>query len=253
MIIWMETSGLILLLIVSFLSSIVGTIIGTAMLILPPVMIFLGVPVHTSIATARFSLAGMGVGNLTKFSMKEKVQLRYVLPFAVSGAAGSLMSALLLKDINEIALKKAIGILMIAVSILILFEDYVKSKTRKKHTTKHHLLSVVGGFFVGSYIGIIGGGGATIIIFFLILIYGLSFQDAIANQKAITLPMSIVATIVFIYQGLIDYRLGVPMLLANIFGGWVGAELVLRFDNKWLKRILVPIIILLAIRLIGIV
>src|SRR3989344_8154121 len=119
----MEMLNLVLLLAVGLFSSVIGSVIGTAMLILPPAMIFLGIPVHTAIATARFSMLGIAAGNLTRFSMKEKIKLRHVLPFALAGIIGSLISSLFLTHINEEGLKKAIGVLMIAISILILFED----------------------------------------------------------------------------------------------------------------------------------
>lgn len=247
----MEITNLILLLAVSLFSSVIGSVIGTAMLILPPAMIFLGIPVHTAIATARFSMLGIAFGNLAKFSMKERIQLKYVIHFAIAGVAGSLLSSLFLKNIDEYLLKIIIGIFMLAISIFILFEDYIKPKKIRLVTAKHHAFSILGGLFVGAYMGIIGGGGATIIIFLLVFIYGLSFQDALANQKAVTLPISIITTIVFVYQGLIDYGLGVPLLLVNIAGGWIGAGIVLRFNNKWLKRILVPVIVLMALRLIS--
>ncbi len=247
----MDMITFILLIVISFIASIIGSLIGTAMLILPPAMIFLGVPVHTAVATSRFSMVGIGIGNIAKFSFKDRMQLRYILSFAIAGIIGSILGASLIVKINEGILKIIIGILMIIVSFLILFEDYIKpKKVKTKITIKHHLLSALAGIFIGAYIGIIGGGGATLVIFLLVLIYGLSFQSAVANQKAVTFPMSIMTTIIFIYQGLIDYKLGIPLLLVNIAGGWVGAGLVLKFKNIWLKRVLVPIIIVMAVKLI---
>jgi len=247
----MDTLGFVLLLVVSFLSSIIGTMIGTAMLFLPPTMIFLGVPVYTAIATARFSMVGMGVGNITKFSLKDKIQFKYVLPFAIAGVIGSVMGASFMTKINAELLKRVIGVLMVIVALLIMFEGYIKPKKRApKIKVKHHFLSILSGLFIGAYIGIIGGGGATLIIFLLILIYGLGFHDALVNQKVITLPISIITTIIFIYQGLIDYKLGLPLLATNVIGGWVGASLILKFNNAWLKRLLVPVIIIMAIKLI---
>lgn len=242
---------MILLVVVSFISAIIGTMIGSAMLILPPTMIFLGMPVHTAIATARFSMLGIAIGNLTKFSMKEKVEFRYVWPFAIAGVIGSFASASFMTKVDEGLLKAIVGILMIAISFLILAEDYVRPKGKKKKAAMvNHLLSVIAGLFIGAYIGLIGGGGATLIIFLLVLIYGLSFKEALVNQKAVTLPISIVTTIVFVYHGLIEYRIGLPLLLTNVAGGWVGAGLILKFKNTWLKRILVPVIVLMAIKLI---
>lgn len=251
LVISMDTVSFTLLLVISFLASIMGSLIGMAMLVLLPTMIFLGIPVHTAVATGRFSMIGIGIGNITQFSRGNRIKLKYVLSFTIAGVLGSLVGASFLVWINETLLKSLIGWFMLIAATLVLFEDFIKSKTfHHKITLKHHILSIIAGVFIGSYIGIIGGGGATIVIFLLILIYGLSFHDAIANQKAVTLPISLIATIVFIYQGLIDYKLGVPLLVVNIIGGWIGAYLITKFKAVWLKRILVPIVILFAIKLI---
>ncbi|MBI2652879.1 sulfite exporter TauE/SafE family protein, partial [Candidatus Woesearchaeota archaeon] len=152
--------------------------------------------------------------------------------------------------VNEDLLKRFIGVFIIVISLLVLLEDFLKFKARtSKISHKHHFLSILAGLFIGTYIGVIGGGGATIVIFLLILIYGLSFHNAVATQKAVTLPISIIATLVFMYQGIIDYSLGIPLFIVNIIGGWIGAELLFRFNSTLLKRILVPISVILAIRL----
>ena len=124
-------------------------------------------------------------------------------------------------------------------------------KRKTNITIKNHFFSILSGLFVGSYIGIIGGGGATFIIMLLALIYGLSFHDAVANQKPITLTMSLVATIIFVFQGMIDYKLGLFLLAINIIGGWVGAQLINKINPKWLKRILAPVVIVVALRLLA--
>ena len=187
----MDTTSFVLLLAISFFSAIIGSIVGMAMLILLPVMIFLGVPVHTAVATGRFSMNGINLGNVSKFSKSDKIKPKYFMAFAIAGAIGSFIGASFLKNINENALKTIIGIFMIIVSVLVLFEDFIKSrKLHDKIIYKHHFLSGLAGIFVGSYIGIIGGGGATLVIFLLMLVYGLSFHDAVANQKAVTLPIS---------------------------------------------------------------
>ena len=247
----MDILGFSLLMLVSFLAAIMGTMVGMAMLVLLPVMIFLGIPVHTAVATGRFSMVGISLGNIGQFSRKQKIELKYVVPFAVAGVIGALVGASFMVMVNENMLKKTIGIFMILISVLFLLEDFLRLKAKKSEISRnHHLLSIAAGFFVGSYIGTIGGGGATIIIFMLVLIYGLSFYDAIANQKAIVLPISIIATLVFMYQGLIDYTIGIPLFIVNIAGGWIGAHLMLKFKPVWLKMVLVPLSILLAIRLI---
>lgn len=246
----MEILHFIILILASFVSAIIGTMAGMAMVIMLPIMIFFGIPVHTAIATGRFSMVGVGLGNITKFSENEKMQPRYFLAFASAGVIGSLFGAYFLENISEKTLKTVIGMFMIIVSGLVLMEDYIHARKAGKISRRHQFLSALGGLFVGSYIGIVGGGGATIIIFLMILIFGLSFHEAVANQKAVTLPISIVATLVFVYHGLVDYRLGVPLFIVNMIGGWFGASLLMKFRPLWLKRILVPVVVALGLWLI---
>ena len=246
----MDMPSFILLLAVSFLSAIMGTMIGMAMAVMVPVMVFLGLPIHTAVATGRFSMVGIGLGNVGKLSKKEKIEARYVLPFSIAGIIGTLAGASFLENISENALKNLVGIFIIAISVIILFEEKLKPKgVKHKITLKHHAISILAGLFIGSYIGVVGGGAATIVIFLLILVYGLSFHKAVANQKAVTLPISIIATLVFMYHGLIDYTLGIPLFLVNLLGGWIGAGLILKFRSEWLKWILAPVSMALAIRL----
>ena len=69
----MDILGFSLLMLVSFLAAIMGTMVGMAMLVLLPVMIFLGIPVHTAVATGRFSMVGISLGNIGQFSKKQKI------------------------------------------------------------------------------------------------------------------------------------------------------------------------------------
>jgi uncharacterized membrane protein YfcA len=247
----MDAVSLALLLVASFLSSIMGTMAGMAMVIMVPVMVFLGIPIHIAVATGRFSMIGIGLGNIRMLSRNQKIEPKYVLPLSIAGTLGTLIGASFLKYISENALENIIGVFIIGISVLALFEEKLRPKgERHKVTFRHHALSALAGFFIGSYVGIVGGGAATIMIFVLVLAYGLGFHQAVANQKAAILPISIIATLVFIYQGMIDYRIGIPLFIVNILGGYVGAILILKFKPIWLKFILVPVSIALAAKLI---
>jgi uncharacterized membrane protein YfcA len=215
----MDAVSFILLLVASFLSAIMGTMVGMAMVIMVPVMVFLGIPIHTAVATGRFSMIGIGLGNIRMLSRSQKIEAKFILPISIAGIIGTLVGASFLKYLSENALENIIGAFIIGISILVLFEERLRPKGIKhKITFKHHALSALAGLFLGSYVGIVGGGAATIMIFVLVLAYGLSFHQAVANQKAAILPISVIATLVFIYQGLIDYSIAIPLFFVNILG-----------------------------------
>jgi uncharacterized protein len=247
----MEPVGFAALLAIGFIASIIATFMGMGMLIIPPSMILFGIPVHTAVATSRFSILGLNIGNVSRFSSKGRLKFRYAIPFASAAVFGTLIGASFMSRIDERLLKAVIGCFMIAVSLLIAFEKKLISRKHGGHITlKQDIVSFILGFFVGSYLGIIGGGGATIIILLLSLIYGLGIHDAIASQKAITICTTVISTSVFIYQGLIDYKLGIPLLLANLFGGWVGAGLLFKFKANWLKSVIIPVVMAMGMWLI---
>lgn len=82
-----------LLIAIRFPASVMGTMIGMAMLVLLPVMIFLGIPVHAAVATGRFSMVGTSIGNISKLSRSNQIKMRYAVPFAVAGVISSLIGA----------------------------------------------------------------------------------------------------------------------------------------------------------------
>ena len=248
----MDIIGYLILLTVSFSAAIIGTMMGMAMIIVIPVMVSLGVPIHTAIATGRFSMLGINVGNIAVFSKQRTMRKEYILSFAVAGAVGAFAGASSLSLISEGALKTIVGVCMILISIIVFFEEKIRQfhPGKTEITFRHHALSALAGLFIGSYIGVVGGGGATLIIFVLVLLYGVNFHQALANQKAISLPMSIIATLVFIVQGMIDYKLAIPMLITCVFGGMIGVRLVMRIKGHWLRNILVPVTIVLGLTLI---
>ena len=248
----MDPLGYIILLIVCFIAAIIGTMMGMAMLIIPPILIFLGIPIHTAIATSRFSALGIGLGNISTFAKQGTMKKEYILPFAIGGVLGAISGALLMKGISERTLEILLGSFMVLISIVIFFDDRLKRIKPQLHeiSWKHHLFGIVAGYVLGAYIGVIGGGAATIIIFLLVAIYGLNMHEALANQKAITFPITVVAAIVFVTQGLIDYWLAIPMLLANFAGGRVGVHIALKTRPTWLKNILVPLTIAFGLKLI---
>ncbi|MBI4143249.1 sulfite exporter TauE/SafE family protein [Candidatus Woesearchaeota archaeon] len=86
----MDAVSFVLLLVVSFLSAIMGTMVGMAMVIMVPVMVFLGIPIHNAVATGRFSMIGIGVGNIRTFSKREKMDQRYIKTLAISAIIGTL-------------------------------------------------------------------------------------------------------------------------------------------------------------------
>jgi uncharacterized protein len=72
---------------------------------------------------------------------------------------------------------------------------------------------------------------------------------SLTNPKAgLTTAASLVATLVFAGDGLVDWRLGLILGVASFAGGLLGAVLANRVSNLWLRRIFVTAVIVMALK-----
>jgi uncharacterized membrane protein YfcA len=56
--------------------------------------------------------------------------------------------------------------------------------------------------------------------------------------------------VIFALRGLVDYRLGMVLGIIMFIGGIVGSNLALKLDNRWLRRIFLITVDILAIKLL---
>ena len=77
---------------------------------------------------------------------------------------------------------------------------------------------------------------------------GMHYGEAVASTKLINVFSSSVATAVFMWQGLVDYRLGIVLGLTMFVGAYVGAHYVTKINDIWIRRIFLAAVVLLAIK-----
>jgi uncharacterized protein len=102
------------------------------------------------------------------------------------------------------------------------------------------LLGIYGGFFSGGYVALLT---AAFVAFF-----HFTFIEAVALTKVLNVFSSLVATLVFAREGLVDWQLGLILSVASFAGGLLGAVLAKRVSNLWLRRIFVVAVIVMALK-----
>ena len=73
---------------------------------------------------------------------------------------------------------------------------------------------------------------------------GMTYVQAVANTKLINVFSSLVATLIFMWRGIVDYRLG--LILAVVM--FIGACAALKLDNLWLRRVFLATVVALALK-----
>jgi hypothetical protein len=65
----------------------------------------------------------------------------------------------------------------------------------------------------------------------------MTYVQAVANTKLINVFSSLVATLIFMWRGIADYRLGLILAVVMFIGAIIGARVALKLDNLWLRRV----------------
>ena len=130
-------------------------------------------------------------------------------------------------------------------------EHKIMEKDKKKIVDKKVVITgLIGGIFVGFLNGFFGGGGGMIVVPLLTLILGLEEREAHATAILTILPITIASAIVYIIQGVVNYGELSLTAAGFIIGGFLGAILLKKSNNIFLKIMFCVIMILAGIKIL---
>ncbi|MBX7137567.1 MAG: TSUP family transporter [Oligoflexia bacterium] len=216
-----------------------------------PAFILLGLPVAEIVGTNKLvSTAGTTIAAYT-FFRKGHVQAevaRNALPFTFLGALLGAATILLLP--NDF-LKPIVSILIIAVAIYCHIRPQIGiNHAYQALTTRSRRLLQLAAIAIGFYDGFFGPGTGIFLTFFFVGVLHCDFLRATANTKVLNWTSNIVSLGYFLSQGNIRFDLGLPMLLANIVGGYLGAHTAISRGSSFIKWIYLLMAVLTGAKLL---
>jgi len=237
------------LVIVFFLTSVIGVVTGSNSLITVPIMFQFGVDPRVAVATNMFGLLFMSIGATIPFVRQQKIDYGELTPSICITLVGSALGAMLVGLISAGGMKIIVSTAMIAVALFILLRRNVGvgESERGRYAVPLTYCLV---FALGVYGGLFSGGYVTVLTAVYVGIYGMRYSEAVASTKLINVFSSGIATLVFMWQGLVDYRLGVVLAVTMFIGAYVGAHYVTKLNDIWLRRIFLSTVLILAVKTI---
>ena len=234
----MSGSQTMWLTIIFFLTSAISVVTGSTSLLTVPAMLQFHMEPRTALATNMFALTFMSVGGTLPFLRGPDIN-RKRLPLLVSLTLfGSVLGALLLLRVPTRSVPMIVSIAVIGVAIFSV--AYRKSGVQDTALVPSHRAELAGyalTFLLGIYGGFFSGGYVTILTALYVAVFRFTFVEAIATTKLMNIFSSAIATGVFMWNGLVSYRLGLILGATMFVGAWVGARFAIRIGNLWLRRI----------------
>ncbi len=242
----MSLLALIALIILFLVTSAIGVVTGSNSLVTVPVMFQFGIDEKVAIATNMFGLTFMAIGASIPFVRAGKVNFRQVTPLIVLSLVGSAIGAVLVGLITNEGIKLIVTVAMVVVAVFTLI--YREKGIEKIELVKRSAIVLTWGltFLLGIYGGLFSGGYTTLLTAVYVAFFGMTFTESVAATKVINVFSSGIATLVFMWQGLIDYKLGLILAVTMFVGAYIGAHYVTKINDIWIRRIFLTTVFLLA-------
>src|SRR3989344_111609 len=244
-----EIINLILVFLVGIVASFFSSTVGGSAMISIPALIFLGLPPQIAIATDRLGGFGSQATSLFKFWKADKIVWKYIPLLAVVSVIGSVIGANILLSVNPEILQKLTGFLLLVFLPFVIFNKNIGVQHTETSKFKKTIGYIVY-FFLQIFNSFFGVGTGPFFFYTLVIAFGLSMIEASATRIIPLIIMAISSVIVFALHGIIDYKVGIILLLGMAIGGYIGAHVALKKGNAWVKGLFAIMVTVAGIKLL---
>jgi uncharacterized protein len=237
-----------ILLLVGFAATFVGTLSGSGGMINFPIMLLLGVPVHSAIAANKFANMFSSFSSFFVLLRKNDTNLSpYLISGAVSlvgGICGGLIASSIPKDTLTV-----IALILLCGALLLTF-----LKTKKDGNPSTELKSLPPSrlpylFGIGAYDGMFGPGQGTLQMQ-LFLRNGFSYMQTITFTRFNTFLSCTGAVVTYFLAGHYIWSVAIPLTIGSISGAQMAVRLAPRLKTGHVKVLMRTVTVILIIQLI---
>jgi len=232
--------------------------VGGGVLLLPVLIFGLRVPPIIAVGSDAlfnfFTKIPASLLHLKKGTVRRKV----VIALACGSIPGSIGGVKLLMYIRSIYgdgvnnfIKMAVGILLIIIPLLLLFQRHIEEHVvSRPPTMKNFAGMTVIGLIAGFLVGMTSVGSGSIIMMLLLLFYSFPPKVNVGTDIVHAVILTGVTSLMHFRLGNVDLNLVVPLLIGSIPGGLIGSHLATRVPMMWLRRILCTLLLLTGARML---
>ena len=183
------------------------------------------------------------------YRRRVKPDLSFTFAMAVPAFIGSMCGALIASRIPTNALRPLVFLLLIAVGIYTWRRPTLGHVELLRHTPGRRMIIAIGaGLSIGFYDGIFGPGTGTFLMLVLVALLGFAFLTASSVAKIVNVATNFGALVIFGFHGVILWRVGLTLGVANIAGGLLGAKLAIRGGSAFVRQIFLLVTAVLILK-----
>jgi len=228
----------------------INTLAGGGSTILYPILIFMGMPIHTAIGTSRVGFLSQGIFSVAGFKSKGVFLFPFNVYVSIAAMSGGLLGAWISLHTPAKRLTHILAFIMILIAVLILIQSRIK-KTQGLHRIKGKWLwiSFIVYFLIGIYGGFIQAGMGFMIILAGTLVNRFNLTEANSIKALIVLVLTIPTLYMFAVKEFVNWEAGVAIAIGTALGSWLTSRWSVNINEKYLRLFIASVVVLLAIKL----
>ncbi|MBV6458979.1 MAG: putative membrane transporter protein YfcA [Fimbriimonadaceae bacterium] len=231
----LEPAALVAIFFAGFVASGINSVAGGGSLISFPLLVGCGIPELPANATNAVALWPGSLTGAFGFIKRIGRTQRYLRDLLLPTAVGSAIGAMLLVSTPAAAFRIAVPALILLATLLLAFQARIRDWSARHRrqisipmgAALQFLVSVYGGYF-GAGMGIL-----------MLAVFGLFMEGDIHELNAIKnwlgLQINLVASVMFVVQGLVVPAAAIAMIIGSLIGGYAAAIWSQRVDAEKLR------------------
>jgi uncharacterized membrane protein YfcA len=216
---------------VGLLSGFFGVGGGT---ILVPSLLFLGFETKVAIGISVVQMVFSSLYGSYLNNKKGSLDLDLVLFIAFGGFGGALLSGYIASFLSDTTLE----VLFLAFAIFALVRMFMTTHQYATQKKASKIVLLITGFILGALSMTIGVGGSILLVPLLVGFFHVPLKKAVSAGLFFVIFSSVSGLISHALEGSIDYKSGIIIGLASLFGVYGGIHLKEKVDIKLQKKLL---------------
>ncbi len=247
----MSWEHIVLLVLVGVLVGFINTLSGSGSLISLPFLMFIGLPPHVANGTNRLGILFQGLVSTGNYHRQGVLDVPMGIRVAIPAIAGSIVGAYVVTGLSPRAVEVSVAIVLLLMLIPLWFKpkQWLEGKDMSAVKTKHWLRWVIF-FLIGAYGGFIQAGVGIFLLSALVLNAGYDLVKANALKVFITFIFTPFALAVFIWQGHVDWSIGLIFAAGNIVGAWFASQWSVAWGPAFVRYVLAVVILGSGVKLL---
>lgn len=245
----MEFFPLFVAFLTAFAAAFVGTNTGGGAFIVTPVLIFLGLPPHAAVACHRVGVIVSVAMGMLRFHQDKKIRFDVGIPVVFFASIGAIIGANIMLVIPEELFRRIIGAGILLMLVLVLMSPRLGVEASHHRFTRYRYFGYPLFICSSAFAAILGGSGVFARMIYLTF-FGFTMSEASGTSKIVTLTLSIVASIIFIRAGIVDWPFTIALMFGGGLGSYTGAHVGLKKGDAWVRKLFLVIVLVLALRLL---